>query len=377
MPDVGAIPAPVDGVMESEFDENREYTKWYKELKLREARIVYKAWFEADSEWKSRSKKFICENFVDNQWRYEDNVDEIEKILSGEVAGNKRTRQNRGDDSKLGDSDSQSKDKVPKTSRTQDPAELWRQVEQLQSMVNKLKNDAAKGSKLHDDLAKNVPERITLPRLKKEERIKVLKGVPKFEEAPKAVTGDPGKVTNQFKVKELVGVVTKTLPMLQRLDLDVYRIILHLRNKLYMEEDLSASELDEYLQKAGNLLLDNCKNVLFFQKQITAKQLGHAEVADLRDGGDEDAFWQEEDSKAVKEAEKLRRDVKYATQPQWRGRGGRGRGGFRGGFRGKFRQSWRSDFRQRQFNSFNNNTRSNFNGGKPFNNDSGRGRGRT
>ena len=378
MPDVGAIPAPVDRVMESEFDENREYTKWYKELKLREARIVYKAWFKNDSDWESRSKKFICETFVDNQWRYEDNVDDIEKILSGEVAGPKsKKRKTRFADSNEGD-EGDGKDKVAEKSRPSDPAELMRRIDELQAMVSKLEKNTP-SSKLHETLAKEVPEKIALPRLKKDERIKLLKGLPKFEEAPKAVTGDPGKVTNQFRNKELVAVVTKTLPMIQRLDLDVFRIVLHIRNMLHKGEDLSAGELDELLEKAGKLLIDNCKNALFFQKQVTAKQLGHAEVADLRDGGDEDAFWQEEDSKAVKEAEKLRRDVKFATQPPWRGRGGRGRG--RGGFghRGNFRRPWRSDFRRRQFSGFGGDTRSNFssNGGKPFNNDSGRGRGRT
>ena len=363
--------------------ERKKYTKqWNSKLRLDEARKIYHEWFKDDPTWASMSKKDICDTFVEHNWAYYDSVEAINEILTGAGSQGKAGKQKRRNASE----DEGDTDRPKKRSRSgkgpdraganstpipDSKEELALYIEELveKRVTEKLKKaDELKKqmSLLTEELAEQIPKTISLPKLKDEERIELLKGVPKYKEIPQVSKGDPAQVSKKIKNPETQKMVTKTIPQLQRMELDVYRYLTYMRNATQKGTMLTTSDIDERLEKVSKLVFDNCRHLLYLQKQLTGRALGHTEIADLRDDRQDNAFWQEEDTKALQDAEKLRRDVNYATGNRGGKNGQRGRGGRGNRFKRRFyqqngnrqfRQPWQSDFHNRnRGNNFNSNS---------------------
>ena len=387
--------------------EKKRYTKqWKARLRLPEARKLYHAWFKQGPMWDTMKKTDIVEQFIEHNWAYDDSLDEINKILSAEeVPEGKSTRKRKTPptrDSDDGDTEPSKKSgkrsrKVPDTAGD-NPKPIPTNEQELADLISTLvkkqvaeklktaETDKKQASLLTESLADETPTTISLPRLKKDARVELMKGVPRFKELPRPSDGDLSRIMNRVKDPKIQKVITKTIPQLQRMELDVYRYILHVRNAAQQGKILTTADVDTQLENINKLVFDNCRHLLFLQKQMIGELIGHAEIADLRDDVQATAFWQEEDTKAVQEAAKLKRDVYNATKPRGRG-GGRGNrrfGGGRGnrfrdgrGRRGGFQRPWQSNYynRNSQSNSFNNN-QSNTNFNSSFRGRGGRGRGR-
>lgn len=445
-----ALPEWSDGARRKEWD------RWYSNLTLDGARAVYKEWFTDQTDSATISKHEVCDSLCYNKYTWQQEKDDVAKILheaglvaptgtrqakrsldelyaasprkkrvssrtppallppggdlSNPLTINPNANSNIVDESKVSPkssivdsgspkiesdiADDEDGDNVMPATNAEAMREMLAEVQLLRQEVRVLRE--RKDRTIPDAFKQCYEMKLTKRKpLLQKERASLLKNYIKYKDLPQAVVEDPSRALTRFKTKDMVPIVKETLPMCQRMAIDVFRVALQTRIDLTNSPMFATCDYDilDYFDQAmssvAELALDNATQHYRVQRKLIASQLGHPEIAQQDEAVEgKELLFSQADVTLMRANNNFRRDVQRAIAPSNnRGRGGgsgfrgRGRRNF-GGYsrRGGFRQPWNSNRGSsndwRSNSTYNSNSNSNYNNSNNYSSRSRGGRGR-